>query len=175
VAKKSKLPFVVQPRLRSIVEVVGTEDSGQIKIERKGYLTVAEKSIVQNSLSDDDTMRQVYMTGSLIARETSRSYSDIMQDMVKQPRPDYMEEYDEKINKCLMGMLAYQERLKIIVATSLLICRVDPEWEVSSTMDLHPDLIDDLNKLYEDEDAKSIEALEQAAEEAEEKGAEVKK
>jgi len=172
VAKKSKLPFVVQPRLKSITERIGTEESGQIEIERKGYLTVAEKSIVQNAISDDSAMKNVYLVASKISRETSRDYAEVMADLGTQPRPDYMSPYEAEVNSCLVEMIAYQERLRVIVATSLLICRIDVSWSVEDTIQLHPDLITALNSLYEDEDRKSLEALEAAAEK--EKSGEVK-
>ena len=42
-----KLPFVVAPKLKSKIETLGTEVSGKIEIERKGYLTVGEKGFME--------------------------------------------------------------------------------------------------------------------------------
>jgi hypothetical protein len=33
----AKLPFVVEPRLKPIIEEIGSEESGKIQIERRGY------------------------------------------------------------------------------------------------------------------------------------------
>ena len=68
-AKKKGLPFVVQPRLQPIVEQVGTEESGIIEIERRGYLSVAEKAIAQQAVGGDDSVRKMYVLGGRIARD----------------------------------------------------------------------------------------------------------
>ena len=43
--------------------------------------------------------------------------------------------------------------------------RVEPDWDPSDTVGLHPDLQAELYKLYTDEDRKCVEALEAAAKE----------
>ena len=66
--KKKGLPFIVQPRLKPIIEIVGTEESGQIEIERKGYLTVSEKAIVQASMKSDDSLATTMRVAAKIAQ-----------------------------------------------------------------------------------------------------------
>ena len=69
--KKSKLPFVVQPRLKPVVELIGNDITGQIEILRKGYLTVAEKAIVQGAVTNEDAMAELVVLAGGIA--TTRS------------------------------------------------------------------------------------------------------
>ena len=50
----AKLPFVVEPRLKPVLETIGSEDSGKIQVERRGYLTAGEKAFVGSSVSSND-------------------------------------------------------------------------------------------------------------------------
>jgi len=63
----AKLPFVVQPRLKPIIETVGTEESGKIEIERRGFLSVAEKSMCQGMLQDSKGVNAVQAIARRIA------------------------------------------------------------------------------------------------------------
>jgi len=160
--KKKGLPFVVQPRLQPIVEQVGTDESGIIEIERRGYLSVAEKAIAQQATQGDDSIRKMYALGGRIARETGRQQLEVMQDLMQQERPEYMAPFEDEILESMLEMMAYQERVDIVQATALIICRVDEKWTVEQSMDLHPDLVKALSGLYVDEDKRSTEALEAA-------------
>ena len=161
--KKKGLPFVVQPRLEPIVERLGTEESGVIEIERKGYLTVAEKSITQGGLQGDMSVRKMYSLAGRIARETGRQQSEVAADLIIGERPEYLVPWEDEIDECLVEMIAFQERVSIIQATALILCRIDPSWTVDQTMELNPDLVTELALLYSEEDAKTVEALEAAA------------
>ena len=160
--KKKGLPFVVQPRLQPIIEQLGTEESGIIEIERRGYLSVAEKAIVQQATQGDDSIRKMYALGGRIARETGKQQIEVMQELMQPERPEYMAPYEEEILENMIEMLAYQERVDIVQATALLICRIDEKWSVEQSMDLHPDLVKALSMLYVEEDRRSTEALEAA-------------
>lgn len=159
-ARKKGLPFVVQPRLKPIVEQLGTEESGIIEIERKGYLTVAEKSIVQGVATNDTSLRQLMAIARKVSEETGRSPDDIAKQFTQSPLPDYLQPYQEEVTETLVSMLEFQERSSIIQATALLICRVDDGWTVDQTMELHPDLISALALLYYEEERKDTEKLE---------------
>lgn len=159
----AKLPFVVQPRLAPIKELLGSEESGKIEIERRGYLSVSEKATVQNAMSDDTAMAELYALAGKIARETGKSPQDALKGIME--RDEGFEEYENEISKILMEVMRYQEVQKIVQATALLSSRVNPKWNATDTLSLHPDLLDDLCSLYEDEERKSIEALEKISEE----------
>lgn len=161
--KKKGLPFVVQPRLEPIVEQLGTEDVGFIEIERKGYLTVAEKSITQGALTGDTSVRKMYVLAGKIAREAGRQQAEVATDLIRPERPEYLTPYDEEITDCLMQMVEFQERAGIIQATALIMCRIDPSWTVDQTMELDPELVALLALFYGEEEKRTTEALEAAA------------
>lgn len=157
--KKKGLPFVVQPRLQPIVEKVGSEESGILEIERRGYLSVSEKAMVQQTTQGDESMRAMYALGGRIARDTGIQQLQVMEDLMNPSRPDYMGAYEEEILACMVDLMSYQERVNLVQATVLIICRIDDSWTVDQSMDLHPDLLRDLAILYHEEDQRSTEAL----------------
>ena len=161
--KARSLPFVVQPRLKPIVEILGTEESGQIEIARKGYLSVAEKAWVQAMEADDDTQGRLHRLALKMGAELDmdpRAALDLIgSGNVGDPR---LAAYQEELLKCLSSMQQFNERRKLAAATCLLINRVDSQWTIEDSLALHTDLLDALYLLYTDEDAKSVEALEAA-------------
>ncbi len=164
-AKTPKLPFVVQPRLAPIKELVGSDESGKIEIERRGYLTVAEKQFVSAATSGDSALSDLHALAGRIARKVGKPQTEVFMALVGAAEGDtsYVEEFDSEISHALMSLMAYQEKHKLVVACCMLINRVDPDWTIDATLDLHPDIVDGLMLLYNQEDAKSIEALEAAA------------
>ena len=157
-ARKRKLPFVVQPRFAPIEAEVGTEESGIFKIKRFGYLTVAEKAFTQAAMADDSGMSSVYALAARIARETGKAQRDVFIDMSEGSK-DYLEPFAEDIMAAVAGMASYNEKLALVQSTALLIMRLDEKWTADDTMELHPDIIEGLQALYEDEEAKTIDAF----------------
>ena len=90
--KKKALPFVVQPRRQPIVEQIGTEDSGVIAIERRGYLNVAEKSLVQYAMEDDNSLADMYALSGRIAREVELPLQQVLEEITQQPLPAHRTE-----------------------------------------------------------------------------------
>ena len=82
-ARKAKLPFLVQPKRQPILERFGDEEIGSIEIERKGYLTVAEKSFMQQSTSGDTALVALQRLASKVARETNRKPAEVMQSITE--------------------------------------------------------------------------------------------
>jgi len=161
--KKKGLPFVVQPRLAPIIERIGSETSGVLEIERKGYLTVAEKSIVQKSMGDNTHITSAFMMAKDIAAKEGLTAEEVFKDIASNDHPAYLNSYKDDISKCMASMMAHEEKLRLIAASTLILTRIDSSWEPDETTGIHPDLIDALYKLYTDEDQKSVEALEAAA------------
>ena len=64
----AKLPFVVAPKIKTRKVRLGTEDTGIIEIEKRGYLSVAEKSFVDTVLQQSDGVTQIVKLATLIAR-----------------------------------------------------------------------------------------------------------
>lgn len=161
--KKKALPFVVQPRYEPIVEKIGTEESGIIEIQRRGYLTVAEKAMVQGGVGDDEVMRNLVGLAAKIQRKVGKSQQEVIGDLTKEPRPDYLQPWEEEIAAILVQMLAFQERTAIVQATAMCVSRIDAEWTVEETMELHPEILNGLVSLYAEEERRSVAALEDAA------------
>ena len=161
--KQRTLPFVVQPRLKPVVERIGTEESGQIEIERRGYLSVAEKSWTQALEAEDTTQGRLHRLAIKIAAELDMEPKEAL-DLVasSQLQDPRLMDYHEELMDTMAAMQQFGERRKLAAATCLLVNRVDPTWEVEDTLNLHIDLIDGLHLLYIDEEARSIEALEAA-------------
>ena len=165
-AKKKGLPFVVQPRLKPIVETIGTEFSGQIEIVRKGYLTVAEKAIVQSAMKEHNGITQSYIIAREIAQAEGIKPETVFEDLSTDPQPEYLNKYAEQLQQILALTREHEERVKLVAATALILCRVNAEWTANDTVELHPDLQEALYALYKDEERKSVKALEDAAVEA---------
>lgn len=161
--KKKSLPFVVAPRLAPIKEQIGTEDSGIIEIERKGYLTVAEKSIVQGAMKDDTSMSEVFLIARGIAAAEGITAQQVFSDLGSEEPKEYVERHSERLAEAMGKLQAYDERTRLVAVTALLMTRVDPTWDPGDTSGLHPDMLAAIYALYQEEDRKSTEALEAAA------------
>jgi hypothetical protein len=168
--KKKGLPFVVQPKYSPVVERIGTEESGIIEVERRGYLTVQEKAIMQGAMEGDTTLTDLFMLCREIAQKEGLEAEQVFNDMTAASQPEYFEKYAQQISASMTKLGDYNQRQRMVAATALLMTRLDSEWDASDTVALHPDLIDALYQLFNEEDKKSTEALEEAA-----KGTKVKK
>ena len=158
--KKKGLPFVVQPRLQPIMERIGTEESGIIEIKRQGYLSVAEKTMVERATADMSDSADLFETVRTIAVAEGRSVSEVF-DELQQAQSDspLLEKYAMQIATASSTAQNQQRKIQIVAATALLLCRIDSEWTVEQSMDLHPDLLEGLHQLYLEEDARSLEAF----------------
>ena len=74
-------------------------------------------------------------------------------------RNEYLSRYQDELTSQGIAMTAYTERLKIVEATCLLTQRHDPSWGVEDTLELHPDILEGLHNLYQDEEARNIDEL----------------
>lgn len=162
------LPFVIQPKRKPVLVEIGNEDTGMFTIERRGYLTVAEKSFVQAALSEDTTMSKFYSLIGQISKETKQPMEKIVED-VKNGEMTKYKKWEEKLYTGVQSMNNFLEIQKIVIATAMISCRIDPEWTAEDTMkQLHPDLLEVLKDLYEKEDNRSQDALISVAEAFEE-------
>jgi len=157
------LPFVVQPRLEPVETRIGSEESGQFVIQRRGYLNVAEKSFVQEALRSDDAPAALARTVADIARKEGKQPAEVFADMQgmesESAESQYLVAYQSELAEHGAALSAYTERAKLIQATCLLMQRHDPSWGVEDTLALHPDIIEGLHRLYEDEDARCVDEL----------------
>ena len=157
----AKLPFVTQPRLRPTQEEVGTENSGKILVERRGYLTVSEKMFVQAGLKGDNSQTILFQLINKISVEQEISPKQVLQDMSEGGSlPEYAKSYADELAAVMERVSDMNEKTKLLGAAALLMSRVDPDLDMDEVMDLHPELIEQLYLLYVDEENCSLERLE---------------
>lgn len=172
----AKLPFIVEPRLKPIIDKVGSEESGIIEIERRGYLTAGEKAFYSNATQSEDVSMSMMslvrlvskkykldsktayqVTSGIITGEEEEQYSEIA-DQIKL-------EFSSEINAVIQLALSNSHRENLYKALCMLMYRVNAEIDADEVVGLHPDIIDQLVDLFNDEDSKSIERLQEAADE----------
>jgi hypothetical protein len=167
----ARLPFVVEPKRKSIIESIGSEDSGLIQIERRGYLTAGEKSFVQQVQQFDNGTTEIITVSRRVAREyglgMDRAYNLVLaiisasqgvnpedQELIAKIESDFA----EQLTAVVKGLAAGQTREDLIYAVCLVKYRIDPTFETDEIAEVHPDIINGLAKLYREEEARSIEA-----------------
>lgn len=164
----TKLPFVVQPRLKPVVELIGSLESGQFHIERRGYLTSGEKSFMSQAQTADDTSSKILGLARKVAAKNKldlqKAYElvslAISGNSKGNPKVAKVEEdFADELNEVFGLLTTSQAKEGLLQATCLMMYRVDPNWSIRDTMELHPDLLEALVQLYRDEERKSVEAL----------------
>lgn len=157
--KRKGLPFVVQPRFEPIIEKIGTEASGIIEIKRLGYLTVAEKTIVDQAAQQISDQGELVAAVRLIAESEKTTMTEIFTKLQDPDDQSLLEKYAAEIATASTSAKSQEEKMQVIASTALLICRIDPEWTVEESMELHPDLLAALYVLYREEDERSVTAF----------------
>lgn len=163
------LPFVVQPRRQPIVERIGTEDSGIIEVERRGYLTTGEKSFVQQVQQSDDGTSELVTLSRRVARRYGLSMDKayglvlaiISSDLSTEPElaAAIEEEFAQELTAAVKGLTAMQSREELIMAACLIKYRINPDFNIEDVIKVHPDIISGLAALYRDEELKSLKAF----------------
>jgi hypothetical protein len=174
------LPFVVEPRQKPIVEVVGTEESGKIEIERRGYLTTGEKAFTQQMKQFDDGSNEIVTVSRNIARKFSMGMDKAYQLVLKiisateaetpaeaETIDKIEKEFAEALTGVVKGLAMGQVKEELIFAACLIRYRVDLDFDIASVGSLHPELIEALAALYRDEEARSLDAFAASLPEAE--------
>lgn len=163
--KKVTLPFVVAPRLEPIMHQCGSDESGKIEIMRRGYLTVAEKSFMQQASTGNETMIKLHSLASKVASANGMQTSEVIETLGKGSfDASLFADYEDELTEILSEMATLEERNKIAAAACLLIFRVDQDFGIEEVMELHPDIVADLYLLYLMEDQKSLEGFEKLSE-----------
>lgn len=171
----SGLPFVVQPKCKPITEYVGSEESGQIAIERRGYLSSGEKAFVQQALGVDETSIRVIGLSRKVAASRKMELNDAYQKVIgivsgqlsgDEECSEIEAEYFDDFNDLLSHLANVQSKEQLLKALCMVQYRINPNLGVSDVLDLHPDIINGLVELYNDEEMRSTERL-MAAEEVE--------
>ena len=161
----SKLPFVVAPRINSRIETLGSETSGKIEVERKGFLTVGEKSFMANVNSQDEVLKTVMKVSRAVASKYKLGQQDAYQQVVLAvtdpdgcTHPVY-DDFAQEIAELASLMMITEQKKQLMMAYCMLLYRVSEELTMDDVIDLHEDLVDALAGLYVDEENKSLERL----------------
>ena len=156
-----KLPFVVQPRKKVALEKVGTEESGIIEIERRGYITVGEKAMVDQAMQGTSASAHLRSVVFAISEAEQKTSSEVMADLSVEPSPGYLDNWAEEILECFGAITVENAKRDMVQATALLISRVDGEWTIEDTMQQSPELVKALSDFYVKENSQALEGLEQ--------------
>ena len=147
-----KLPFVVQPKAKFVEVTLGSEESGQIKVEQRNYVTVGEKALTQEAMKGSHAVTDLYSFVRDIAEDSGKAPEQVLVDLSATPTPDYLLVWADDAASHLEAVNLEAGRRKMIHATAILISRVDPEWTINDTMELHSDLVDALSEFYTSEE-----------------------
>lgn len=158
----AKLPFVVAPKIKTRKVRLGTEDTGIIEIEKRGYLSVAEKSFVDTVLQQSDGVTQIVKLATLIARNRKISvetaYTQVVAAISAENKTKAQEEiaaeYASEISEIQSGMMESMSRKSIACTTILIQTRINPDWTIEDTMTLQPELLAEFSSFYDSEEAK---------------------
>lgn len=161
-----QLPFVIQPRKAFSEETIGTEESGQIKVQRRGYITVGEKALTQEAMKGSHAVSSLYSLVGLIAEESDKAPEKVLSDLTASPLPDYLHIWEEDAVKAVESMQLEATRRSMVHATAILISRVDSDWTMEDTMQLHPDLVQALDAFYTKEESGAEDMIEDSKESA---------
>lgn len=157
------LPFVVQPKAVTKEVTVGSDQSGQIKVQQRGYVTVGEKALVQEAMKGSHAIADLYAFVRDVAEEVGKDPEQVLTDFGAQPTPDYLLVWADDAAALLEAVNLEGTRRKLIYATAILVSRVDTEWSINDTMELHTDLVEDLSDFYVKEEKGLDDILEDTA------------
>jgi len=160
----AKLPFVIAPRMQSRPVRLGNEEVGVIEIEKRGYLSVAEKSFVDTVMQGSDGVASIVKLASRISREkkiTVEKAYNLIVDIISGSSSGGLAssvaaDYGDDIAGIQTQMVESLQRKAIACTTILIQSRIDSDWTLEDTMELQPELLADFSKLYEEEEQKIL-------------------
>jgi hypothetical protein len=168
----SVLPFVVQPKRKPILEQIGSDESGKIEVERRGYLTTGERSFVQQVQQADNGTTEIVTLSRRVSRAhgvgMDKAYNLVLQAVsgvtAESPKDQELvaqieQEFTEDLTSVVKGLAAASVREELVFAACLIKYRIDSDFDISSVSEIHPDIISGLAALYRDEERRSVEAF----------------
>jgi hypothetical protein len=143
------LPFVVQPKKKFTKVKIGTENTGKLEIERRGYLTVSEKSFVDAVTQGSDGITAIVNLATRIGTKTKHTTEEAFSAVMKAVQGDLedpfalkiREEYPDELSNILSQMTDSIQKRNIAATTILIRSRIDSEWTVDDTLEQDPELI----------------------------------
>ena len=165
----ANFPFVVQPRLKPVVEKFGSDEAGYIECKRQGYLTVGEKAGVKQIVQDYDATNEIITLSKKVAAllkiDLQEGYevvsAAITGDGSDNRSIKIAEDFQAEIGRLTDKMAQAATFSELAKAFVLILYRVEGASEITmeNVAELHPDLLTALAGLYDDEEAKTVEKL----------------
>lgn len=161
----AKLPFVVAPKAKFKKVKIGTEELGIVEIEKRGYLSVAEKSFVDAVMQGTDGVTSIVRLANRVGRvkkiTVEKAYNIIVQVLSQTSTSgiatEIADEFGDEISDIQTQMIDSLQRKSIAATTVLIQSRIDSDWTVDDTMTLHPDLLQHFVDFYDQEELKTEE------------------
>lgn len=159
----AKLPFVVAPKVQKKNVRLGNEELGIIEIEKRNYLSVAEKSFVDAVTQSGDGVASIVKLANKASRikkiTVEKAYTLIIQIMSGQVDGKVSEElaneFSDEISTIQTQMVESMSRKAIAATTILIQSRINPEWQIEDTMTLQPELLQIFADFYDSEEQKT--------------------
>lgn len=178
----AKLPFIVAPKFQTKKVKIGTEELGIVEIEKRGYLSVAEKSFVDSVMQGTDGVAMIVRLANTVSRKkkitVEKAYNIIVQILSQTSTTgvasEIADEYTDDLANIQTQMIDSLRRKSIAATTILIQSRINPEWTIDDTLTLDPDLLQYFVDFYDGEDARtSVEEKEEVKKDEEEQAAEI--
>lgn len=171
----AKLPFIVAPKAKSKIIKIGNEETGVIEIEKRGYLSVAEKSFVDSVMQSSDAVANIVKLANIVARkkkiQVEKAYNIIIGLIsgadTSGIASSVSEDFEEEISQIQAEMIDSMQRKAIAAATVLIKSRINPDWQIEDTMELQPEMISLFSEFYDSEEQR-IDLKEEEKDELEE-------
>lgn len=168
------LPFVVQPKKNTEIVRIGNEEIGILEIERKGYLSVAEKAFVESVMQGSDGVASIVFLANKISKEhkttAEKAYIAITEVMQGNTSGKLQEtisnEYGDEVTQITSKMAESMQRRAIAATTVLIQTRINHEWTFEDTLKLDPEFINQFVELYDKEEQREPVKAESKQEEA---------
>lgn len=159
----TKLPFVVAPKSQSKLVKIGNENVGVIEIQKKGYLTVAEKSFVDSVMQNSDGISALVRLAGSVGRKrkipTEKAYAILISVIDGTGSGAAVnaiaDEYGHEIATVQAQMAESVQRKSIAATTILIQTRINSDWTVEDTMTLQPELLAEFVRFYDSEESKA--------------------
>lgn len=163
----AKLPFIVEPRLKPVLEEIGSDESGKIQIERRGYLTSGEKAFFQQVKQSDQGTTHLIALSRKISRavdsDMTKAYDAVVRILSGKSEGEVdkkiEEEFAEDFSSVIQDLANSQTSDEILMAACLLRYRINSEIDMDDIMKMHPDIITGLANLFREEDSKVLDRL----------------
>lgn len=158
------LPFLVQPKRKFEPYRLGNEEIGFLEIERRGYLSVSEKSFVDSVVQGSDGTSALLKLASRVSGRyqvpVEKAYTALLaavgQGEQSELSRSIQDDFSDEITEALSGLSDTAYKRSIACATILIQSRIDRDWTVEDTLTLDPVLVEEFVTFYDKEDSRDL-------------------